>query len=141
MKQIQNKEVLINIRLRSDIREEFRLAAELRGATMSGLLHQFIVRIIREEKERDPKAFIKLESTNLSEAESTSEQHFDPARFPAQDALYKQFLNETKLNETETTSKKADDLDATLSKEPAHENIINSNDKTRGQRGGKGGRR
>lgn len=52
-----NKEVLINLRVRPEVRDEFKLAAELRGATMSGLLHQFIFRIIREEKIENPEAF------------------------------------------------------------------------------------
>lgn len=55
-----NKDVLVNLRLRPDVRLEFKAVAELRGATMSGLLHQFIVKAIREERERDPVSFNKL---------------------------------------------------------------------------------
>lgn len=86
----KNKEVLINIRLKPDTREEFRIAAELRGATMSGLLHQFIVRTIREEKERDPEAFANLEIP--SPIDEMADQHFDPQAFPQQNKLYKRFL-------------------------------------------------
>lgn len=36
---------------------EFRLACELRGTSMAGLLHPIIVQTIREEKDRTPDAF------------------------------------------------------------------------------------
>src|SRR5262249_45554288 len=39
--------VLINLKLDPWEREEFRLACKLRGASMSGLLHQYIVQTIR----------------------------------------------------------------------------------------------
>lgn len=48
---------MINVRLAPDKHDDFKLACELRGGSMSSILHQFIVRTIREEKERDPKAF------------------------------------------------------------------------------------
>lgn len=110
MSQAQNKEVLINIRLRHETREEFRVAAELRGATMSGLLHQFIVRTIREEKERAPDTFAKLQNTNLSEVEHSSEQPFDLEQSPMQHALYEKFLNDqkSKLSKTVNNLNKSD---------------------------------
>jgi len=52
-----NKDVLVTIRVAETVRDEFKTAAELKGATMSGLMHQFIIRTIREEKEQEPKAF------------------------------------------------------------------------------------
>jgi hypothetical protein len=36
---------------------DFKIVAELRGATMSGLVHQWIVKAIHEEKESRPGAF------------------------------------------------------------------------------------
>ena len=54
------KDVLVNLRLKPKTRDEFKVAAELRGASMSGLLHQFIVKTIREEKERCPEAFVQV---------------------------------------------------------------------------------
>lgn len=63
MFKIMAKEVMINVRLAEAVREEFKIAAELRGASMAGLLHQFIVKTIREEKEREPQAFKKNEET------------------------------------------------------------------------------
>lgn len=52
-----NKEVLVTIRVAENVREEFKKAAELRGSTMSGLMHQFIIRTIREEKQISPQTF------------------------------------------------------------------------------------
>jgi len=52
-----NKEVLVTIRIAESVREEFKKAAELRGSTMSGLMHQFIIRTIREEKQLSPHVF------------------------------------------------------------------------------------
>lgn len=49
---------MVNVRLTPSVHEAFRIAAELRGASMSSLLHQFIVRTIREERELDPRAFV-----------------------------------------------------------------------------------
>lgn len=51
------KEVLVTIRIAENVRDEFKMAAELRGATMSGLMHQFITRTIREEKQLSPDTF------------------------------------------------------------------------------------
>jgi hypothetical protein len=52
-----SKEININLRVRKDVREEFKIVADLRGASMSSLIHQFMVQCIREEKERTPEAF------------------------------------------------------------------------------------
>lgn len=37
--------------------QDFAIAAELRGATMSGLVHMFVRQTIRAERERSPEAF------------------------------------------------------------------------------------
>lgn len=60
-KLLPNKEPLsiINLKVPPRTHADFRIAAKLRGSTMSGLLHQYIVKVIREEKERDPDAFRK----------------------------------------------------------------------------------
>jgi len=58
------KEKLLTVRVTEDKLAEFKRAAEMRGATMSGLLHQFIVKVIREEKERSPEAFQTFELIN-----------------------------------------------------------------------------
>lgn len=57
------KTKLITVRLKEETHEEFKIAAELKGLTMSGLLHQFIVRTIREEKDTSPQSFTKLTRT------------------------------------------------------------------------------
>lgn len=90
----KNKEVLINIRLKPETREEFRISAELRGATMSGLLHQFIVRTIREEKERDPEAFANMQVISPAEESTVGDKEFDPEIFGRQNKIYKKFLRE-----------------------------------------------
>lgn len=51
------KERMINVRLEPDAHEDFKTACQLRGVSMSSLLHQFIFRVIREEKEIAPQAF------------------------------------------------------------------------------------
>lgn len=44
---------MITVKVAEATAQEFKVAALMRGAGMSGLLHQYIVSIIREEKERD----------------------------------------------------------------------------------------
>jgi hypothetical protein len=58
------KDKLVNVRLTPEKHAEFKVACELRGASMSSLLHQFIVRTIREEKELSPQAFQRELSVN-----------------------------------------------------------------------------
>lgn len=43
--------------MKPEIIEEFAIAADLRGQTMSALIYQFVLKTIREEKEREPQAF------------------------------------------------------------------------------------
>lgn len=50
---------MINVRLKPETHRDFMIACELRGGSMSSILHQFIVRTIREEREMSPKAFAK----------------------------------------------------------------------------------
>jgi len=51
------KEKMINVRLSPQMHDDFKIACELRGASMSSLLHQYIARTVREEKEMAPRAF------------------------------------------------------------------------------------
>lgn len=53
----KNRDVKFQLRMTDDLRREFSIAAELRGAKMSSLLHQYIVKVIREEKLANPEAF------------------------------------------------------------------------------------
>lgn len=65
----KTKTVLINLRIAESVRDGFKIVADLRGATLSGLIHQFIVKSIREEKERDPRAFVKPAPDSKGNAE------------------------------------------------------------------------
>jgi len=51
------KKAILNLRLDPKTRDQFAIAAKLRGASMSGLLHQFIIRTIREERQAFPAEF------------------------------------------------------------------------------------
>lgn len=66
------KERLVNVRLTPKTHEEFKIACELRGASMSSLLHQFIVRTIREERERDPISFNLVDLRTSVDAERSA---------------------------------------------------------------------
>jgi hypothetical protein len=47
-----------NIRINPQTLLDLEVVAELRGTTKSGLIHQFIVAAIREEKQLAPEAFV-----------------------------------------------------------------------------------
>jgi hypothetical protein len=82
----ESKDKLVNIRMKPLTREEFRVAAELRGATMSGLLHQFIVKTIREEKERNPEMFFDLKiPEELQQKDSEYMMSIGTDRLPTDD--------------------------------------------------------
>lgn len=49
--------VLMNVEIPKDLKEDFKIAAKLRGQSMSALLHQYMVKVIREEKDLRPAAF------------------------------------------------------------------------------------
>lgn len=53
------KTKMINVRLVPRVHDDFKIACDLKGVSMSSLMHQFVVKTIREEKERDPQAFIR----------------------------------------------------------------------------------
>ena len=59
-----SKVKMINVRLNPDVHDAFKTACELRGGSMSSIMHQFIVRTIREEKEREPQAFGRGSNAN-----------------------------------------------------------------------------
>lgn len=54
---VRTKDERINFRISPKTKIELEAAAELRGTSMSGLIHQLIVRAIRDERAADPKAF------------------------------------------------------------------------------------
>jgi len=55
----RNKENLLTVRLSPEVHRDYKIAAELRGSNMSNLVHMFVIRVIREEKESNPAAFTK----------------------------------------------------------------------------------
>lgn len=68
---VADKKAILNLRVKPEVRDEFAVAAELRGASMSGLIHQFIVRTIREEKELSPSAFHGVKEVKVSGKKQT----------------------------------------------------------------------
>ena len=65
----KNKDVLFNIRIRKDIRAKFAVAAELKGSSSSGLLHQYIRDVIVEAERDQPDEFQKAFEEYLAEEE------------------------------------------------------------------------
>lgn len=62
------KEILMTLRVRADVRDAFRVAADMKGSTMSGLLNQYIVRTIRDVQETYPEEFrLKLRELEPTE--------------------------------------------------------------------------
>lgn len=51
---MKKKQKIFNMKIADHVRDEFRLACEIRGSTMSNELHRHIFTIIREEKARLP---------------------------------------------------------------------------------------
>jgi hypothetical protein len=58
------KGTYIQFRVREDVKDDLQKVAEIRGLTMSGLIHSMVVNAIREEKERDPAAFQRTVPAN-----------------------------------------------------------------------------
>lgn len=54
---VKTKRSIFNIKINPEVRSEFKVAAELRGATMSSLIHQYIFKYIREVKTEMPEEF------------------------------------------------------------------------------------
>jgi hypothetical protein len=50
-------EYRINVRTTEQIKRDLEIAARLRGLTVAALVNSLVVAAIREEKEREPRAF------------------------------------------------------------------------------------
>jgi hypothetical protein len=50
-------EYRINVRTTEQIKRDLEITARLRGLTVAALVNSLIVNAIREEKEREPRAF------------------------------------------------------------------------------------
>lgn len=57
MQRLMSKEKLLTVRLTPDVHRDYKVAAKLRGASMSSLVHMFVVRTIRDERQDNPRAF------------------------------------------------------------------------------------
>lgn len=55
----KNKEKLITVRFTPQEREDFKIAAGIEGGSASSLIRMFVIRKIRDAKERYPEAFTK----------------------------------------------------------------------------------
>ena len=52
-----NKEGLLTVRVTTEKLQEFQAACELEGLSMSGFVHQHIIKTIREVESRNPVLF------------------------------------------------------------------------------------
>jgi uncharacterized protein (DUF1778 family) len=85
VKTSKGKDKIINLRVAPEKRLEFKTASRLRGATMSGLLHQFMVKTIREEKDRDIAEFEK--TLEVIRSEELAETLKAPVNIVAQQVI------------------------------------------------------
>jgi hypothetical protein len=53
----QERPALLTVKLPPSRLDEFRIAAMLRGTTMSALVQQFVTQVVREEMSMVPEAF------------------------------------------------------------------------------------
>lgn len=58
MNESVSKEIRINVRTREDIKRDIEITARLRGIKVSSLVNQLLMQAIREEKQKEPLAFI-----------------------------------------------------------------------------------
>jgi hypothetical protein len=49
--------VMVNLKVTAKLREEFKVAAKLEGMDLSNMLRQFMIRTVRDAKEREPESF------------------------------------------------------------------------------------
>ncbi len=77
-----NKEKLLTVKVAPQVLQDFKVAAELKGGTMSALVHMFVVQTIREQKERNPESFApeKEKRRRVIVAEAKDEKRTDPIR-------------------------------------------------------------
>lgn len=63
----ESRSAMLTVKMLPSRLEEFRIAATLRGTTMSALVQQFIAQVVREEMLAVPQAFKRRpESTSRS---------------------------------------------------------------------------
>jgi hypothetical protein len=77
MYMIDEKGALINLRVDLDLRREIKVAARLMGfKSVTGVLHHYIVRVIREQREAHPQEFARM----LKAVEQEESARRGPAR-------------------------------------------------------------
>ncbi len=59
-----SKTSMLTVKLTPDRLEQFRIAAMLRGSTMSAIVQQFVASVVREEMTAVPQAFKRGTVTN-----------------------------------------------------------------------------
>jgi hypothetical protein len=59
-----SKEIRLNIRIKPDIKAELQAVADFHGLTVSSYVHSVLIKKLREEKEREPQAFARIQSTS-----------------------------------------------------------------------------
>lgn len=59
------KTKMLTCKVSPDTYKEYQAAAKLKGGTMSGLIHMYVVRIIDEQREAKPEAFRKAMQSGL----------------------------------------------------------------------------
>jgi len=71
MLELMSKEIRINVRTTEEIKRDLEITARLKGLTVSSLVNSLVVKAIREEKAREPRAFThdELRPFAVSEAE------------------------------------------------------------------------
>ena len=101
----------INIRLKKELKEEFEAACTVRGLKMSAAIHQFIVRTVREEKEKSLDEFLlalqEVRATETTEAteELPAEKDETPSTSPQKKRMMPVF--EMAVSEPKTSKKAA----------------------------------
>lgn len=76
-----HKDALLTVKVAPHVLKDFKVAAELKGGTMSALVHMFVVQTIREQRELNPEAFRKRNEyerplvTARVRAQSRKKQH------------------------------------------------------------------
>lgn len=69
----ENKTAMITVKVTPRRLEEFRIAAMLRGATMSALVSQFVAQVVREEMMAVPQAFQRRTSSIQNNSDELSD--------------------------------------------------------------------
>jgi len=87
---VMTKEYLVNFKLEGEIRDELRVAAKLRGLNVSALLRSLATEVIRQERERNARAF--------AEALAILQGRTDPPKGPRGSAKRREHRKQSEEN-------------------------------------------